>query len=336
MKRIVKITSILIAIIFIAIGVKIATLGEKIDFSLLSKFVYHDDLKNEKSVNLKYFGTSCFAFTYNGETYLTDPFYSNPNIGQLLTGKYDDRSDLIEKFLGELDDVSLLSISHGHYDHCLDFSSFVTKYDDSLKIVTSQSTLNELNPEIKKHPTWQKVPINDNKNEHWIYSKKKNFRIFPVEGFHQPHFANFVLASGTYNQPLGKMPAQVWQWEEGGTNSFVLDIMNRDEIYVRYFIFSGGLKEQGKAKLIELAKEHPVDILFAAYFDERHTDHPLDELFQLLQPKEIIMHHWNDFFSSPYKEVRKLRNSKIEKVLIEKSEKKYPVSVMMPFTEINL
>lgn len=332
-----KVKIILILFLVLLIGftpVKLMSLGKKIEFASLLPFALKTDRKELKNIKIGFYGTSCLTISYKGKTYLNDPFFSNPNYYQILTGKYKDRSDLIEPVLEKLDSISLVTITHGHYDHCMDFPYFKKKYEENARFIASASTLRSLSPWIKDQQNWRQYHIERMAQNKWIYSHDKMFRVHPVRSLHQAHVGkNIRLFSGSNDHPLMQAPGPVWQWLEGGTYSYLVDVLDNEEIVARYLIVSGELPDESLMLLSQLQEERKIDIMFSPYWHKEKSDEAFVKSYDKLKPVNVIFHHWNNFFKSPEKPLQIIRSSDIEDEVRLKKEQGYPVSILMPFSE---
>lgn len=336
MKKI-KIFSLSILVLLLAFApVKLMSLGNKLESLLLKPYIYSPSKTEVKGIEIGFYGTTCLTFTYKGRTFLNDPFFSNPGFFEILTGKYTDRKNIITPIVEKIDSISMVSITHGHYDHCMDFEAFAPKYIADAKFISSGSTLRSIAPWMKGHKNWKQYHVEKIAKFNWIYSEDKIFRIHPILSQHLPHVGNKVLFSGVNPTPLDKTPGPVWQWLEGGSYSYMIDVLDENEIVSRFLIVSGKLPDEALEIINDLQKERRIDIMFSPYFDKELSNEPFITSYQVLKPKEVIFHHWNNFFKNPEKPLQKLKSSDIENEVKSKKEEGYPVSVMMPFSQISI
>lgn len=317
------------------VPVKLMSLSKKIELDGLSANVYKGETENNHGIKIGFYGTSCLTFSYNGSTYLNDPFFSNPSYYEILTGKYKDHSSVINPYLNKMDSISLVTITHGHYDHCLDFPYFMKKYTDNAKIISSNSTLLSLTAYTDNKKSWNEYPIENNKNK-WIYSADKVFRVFPVRSNHQAHIGKIKLLTGENINPFSKAPGPVWQWKEGITYSYIVDVMNQDEIVDRFLIIAGDLPEESIHIINELQKEKRIKIMFSPFWHKQKSGAAFQYSYNLVKPEQVIFHHWNNFFNNTDQEIECIRSSDIVRQVAEKKLEGYPVSIMIPFTEVSL
>lgn len=337
MKKVKVITLLVFALLISLAPVKLMSLGKKVELEVLQPLLLKKDGIHLNGIKIGFYGTSCITVSYKGNTFLNDPFFSNPNYYQLMTGKYEDRSAVIEPVLNKLDSISMVTITHGHYDHCMDLPSFESKYEHDTKFISSSSTLRALAPWIKDKNNWRQYHIERLAENNWIYSQDKNFRVYPVKSTHQAHIGkNIKLFSGSYEIPLNLTPGPVWQWLEGGTYSYLLDVMDGEKIVSRILIISGEVPDESLELLTQLKKERDIDIMFTPFWHKEKSGDAFESSYNKLNPKQVIFHHWNNFFKDPEKPLQSIRSSDIEDEVKEKRSAGYPVAIMLPFSEITI
>lgn len=314
-------------------GAKIATIGKNIDPQALNPYILSGDASQTGDVKIHFYGTSCFTFQYKGSTLLNDPFFSNPDFIQLTTGRYKNQAALIKEHLKQLDSISLITITHGHYDHCLDVPAFSHLFTTQSKLVCDQSIFFELNEHLSSLHSVENVTPSD-ASEQWIYSSDSVFRVMPVLSIHSDHFLKIKLFGGSYDRPLDSLPGPVWQWKEGQTYSFVIDVLNNGNIHRRFFMGAGQVGESSMEVLGKLAEERRFDIIFPAFWHQKKSGPNMDALRERLQPEMVVMHHWNNFFKHPEEAIQAIRSTQLETTLESYKANGKPVYIMMPFSEM--
>jgi hypothetical protein len=237
-----KVIFVSLAIVAISlVPVKLMSLSKKVKLEDLADNLCQSETENTHGIKIGFYGTSCLTFNYKGSTYLNDPFFSNPSYFEIITGNYKDRSSVINPYLDKMDSISLVTITHGHYDHCLDFPYFMKKYTQNAKIVSNNSALMSLNAYTENQKGWEEYSIEKHK-ANWIYSADKVFRVYPIKSDHQAHIGKHIkLLTGQNETAFTETPGPFWQWKEGNTYSFIVDVMNEDKIVERFLIISGAL-----------------------------------------------------------------------------------------------
>lgn len=320
----------------VAAGAKIATIGKKVDYVSLEPHLYLQDQHPTQGIRMHYLGTSCFLFSHRGKTLLTDPFFSNPGLMQLSTGRYKDQSHIIKPILERSDSISLITISHGHYDHCLDLPAFSLLFSFNATLVGDKSIYYGLSPHFRKHTSISGIVSPDISSDYWIYSRDSVFRVLPLASVHGNHFWNVKLFGGSHEGPLDALPGPVWQWKEGNTYSYVIDFMDGNSIFKRIFVGAGSLTESSMLRLALLNEVRQFDLLIPPYWHHKKSMETLLLLMEATDNAPVLLHHWNNFFSSGQASIQTIRSTKLERTLKYFRKKGESVFVMLPFTEASI
>jgi|GEM_PF-3031926 len=336
MKKIKIILVLLLVLPISLVAAKLMTLGKKIEQEALTPLLLQSEKTHPKGIKIGFYGTSCFTVSYNGYTYLNDPFFSNPNYLQIVSGNYEDRSHLIRRPLEQIDSISMVTITHGHYDHCLDVPSFKYKINQTAKWIASSSTLLSLTPWIKGEKKWRQYHIERIAQAGWIYSKDKTFRVHPVRSTHQDHIGKIKFFTGTYEAPLASAPGPVWQWIEGHTYSYVVDVLQDGEPIYRILLMSGEMPDESINEVTQLSKEKSIDLFLPPFWHRLKSGPSFDKVYAAIKPGKVIFHHWNNFFRDPESSLQMIRTSDIKTIVEEKRKAGIPVSIMLPFTFTNI
>lgn len=331
-RTIIKISLLIIMLPLVVAGAKIATIGKKVDFLSLEPYLFQSD----GPIQMHYLGTSCFLFTFKGRTLLVDPFFSNPDFLQLGTGRYKDQSHLIKGILQQKDSISMVAITHGHYDHCLDLPAFSRHFAQNTVLVGDGSIYHSLQPYFRKNKDIHDIIHPDMGSGTWIYSLDSLFRIMPVQSIHNDHFWKIKLFGGSYEKPLDSLPGPVWQWKEGNTYSFVIDFLEGNDIKRRIYLGAGRLPETSRLQLVELGKERPFDLLIPAWWHHRRSGNTLEVLLKDIPHDRVLLHHWNNFFHQQDAGIQSIRSSRLERSLQQFRREGRKVFVMLPFTRAGI
>lgn len=334
MKLIKKFIYLIIVLLLLLVALlffKFSTIGKVVDTATTSPYLLQN--QNHKKIRLTYLGTSCFIIEFNGKQLVCDQFFSNPNIINGSVGKIKYKN--LNQFLDTsyYNNVQMITVSHGHYDHCLDIGSFVNLHD-SFTVVASSCTLSELHGILDNQKS-KYIPSDANELQ-WIYSKDSVFRVQPILSPHGPHFANVVMFNGCYADNLSVLPSKIYQWQAGPNYSYVVDILQADTIYYRMLLNTGQIPEEHYPTLASLSKQRAFDMMMPIYWKEKACDDKLKQLNILLKPNIVLMQHWTNFFRDSEKPVQYLKSSHIENMLPIFRSEGIPASIMLPFTSVEL
>jgi hypothetical protein len=305
--------------------IRIDTIGSTFKPSLFKPYFIRSD--NRHGIKITFLGTSCFIIDYKGKQIVTDPFFSNPGLFKSTIGKieYPVLSNRIDRSM--YDRVQLISISHGHYDHCLDLANFM---NEDNAVLADESTLNEVAPVIHAHPQFR------NENEQWIYSKDSTFRIFPLTSVHTPHFASLTLFTGRYTQPLKKLPGRLWNWKLYRCSSYLIDVLDGDAVQYRILEANGKMDENGKALLRKLIRKRNADLLLSAFWSASVCEDNLKLCCRLAHPEKVILQHWNNFFIGPDQPLQYLKSTEFPESIEKLKKDGIEAGLMLPFSTVAL
>ncbi len=308
-----------------------------------TQIVYQDDFTltmssaPETEVAITYLGCGGIFLKYDQEAILFDPFFSNKNFFSLPFKKIKPNLNDIDFGLNKvngLDATKAIFISHAHYDHLFDAPYVLeNRLSNQAQFYGSESANKMISPAIKNQDRLHVVS-----EENWIDISEK-LRVMPIKSAHAPHFRflfpiKFYKGKGKkikgYDTPTSKTKAT--QWKEGQTYSFLIDIQDRGNTIFRIFLQSSASDSPiGFPSSVDL-QEKAVDlaILGAASFNwTKNKDYPW-KLLGHLDPKELIICHWEDFFL-PYQKFPKefVRFSNFKKFL-PKLYQHYPRAFYLP------
>ena len=313
------------------------SLGRKLAPETLEQYTLNN-LNHEKNpVQMGYYGTSCFTISYKGSTYLADPFFSNPNFFDLMVGKYKSEDYLIEPFLKQIPHISMVSISHGHYDHCLNLLSFKEKYNKNTAFIASESVFNELNSWFKDTPQNNIHALTKDEIPKWITSQDGVFRVLPIRSIHQAHLGkNIRLFAGDYQLPTAKIPKTVWQWKEGETYSYLVDVLDQGQVIKRIFIVAGELPKSSLEYVAQITRNQPINFMLTPFWHKEKSGNAFITAYNYLHPQKVIFHHWNDFFRSPEKSLKVISYSDLDSELKAYRQENLPIWILSPFSFTNI
>ena len=323
----------LILVFIVLVFCKLQFIGKKFDAAAFEPYLLKQPAYTHP-IRLTYLGTSCFIIGYKDKQIILDPFFSNPNLLSSAFGKlkYPNLSDRIDSNL--YNHVSMITISHGHYDHCLDIRNFL-RANNNLTIAADPGILNELTS-VFQNKAIQQDPIVKNSKKEWIYSPDSSFRVFALPSTHSPHFDHVTLFTGSYEQPLPSLPGKLWDWKLCECNSYLVDLLDNGVVTYRVLMCTGNMNPDGKADLQKLSKERKTDLLLHIFWKKEQCWDNLNEMYLIARPGLVLLHHWNNFFRSNDKPLQYLRSSELPEVLEELNNNGIPVKIMPPFSTVDL
>ncbi len=225
----------------------------------------------DNEISLKWLGTAGFHLRFSGGDILLDPFLSRP------PGAQPDISFSREDFRS----VSLILVSHGHFDHAMDVARLARisgarvqaplKTCGILKKQGVNSTLLHANEQFSDF-SWNGARIRVVPSRHIVFDLPLIRKTLGL-----------TLRGGS----LARILRLLWGYPVGSNSEFLLDF----DGYRILFSGSGGGDWDRLARL----KPHCCMIPFAGRSDP--TDFYLDAMLRV-RPEVVLLHHFDHFFPS--------------------------------------
>ena len=259
-----------------------------------------------------YLGTGGWLFEHGGETVLTGPFFTNPSL--LRTGLLEIHADTvaIDRHMSRYDvsDAAAILVGHAHYDHLMDVPRVAARHAPNARIVGSRTVANTLG-------SWSGLMnridvVNDSAGDQrtpgrWLHYGR-HVRVMALRSRHAPHFAGYTLYDGTQDTPRKAEPELATDWLEGETFAFLIDFMaSPDSVAFRIYYQDAVAPPPAGLAPEHLIAEHRVDVavFVPATFDQ--VDWHPEALVENLQPRRVLLGHWEDFFVPAAESPRSLR-----------------------------
>jgi len=273
------------------------------------------------SVDVAPAGADAVTFTYMGVggwiiergdvQILAAPLFTNPSF--LRTGITSIRSDTayVSSHMAPYD-VSRargILVGHAHYDHLMDVPQVARRHAPTARILGSETVKNTLG-------TWSGLSDRvdlvedfaaDQMNAGTWMALGPGLRVLPLRSKHAPHFEGLTLYQGTADEPFTEEPRWASEWVDGSTYAFLVDFLDPDgsvafRVYYQDAVVQAPLGFAPEA----LMAERPVyvAILVPATFDQVEW-HP-EAFVENLQPRWVLLGHWEDFFRSPDESTRSI------------------------------
>ncbi len=316
-----------VVIIISIVALKFFTLGKKAEQSTFDSYLLQGiGGADSASVQLTFLGTSSFIFENDKDAILIDPFFSNPS---LLRPTHKKKwEDIVSKHT--IRKLSLIAITHGHYDHCYDLTTLLPYCSSDIQIVGDMGIYNQLFPVVKEYKF---VKIQSQESE-WIYSRDSSFRVKSFPSQHLPHLGTLEFLAGTYLHPVEEIPSALFQWKKCGCYNYMIDILEDDIPIKRSVLIGGTVHEEVLEKMNEEHKKFPVSMLMHIMWKQSLNISQIEYIQELWHPKDVVLFHWNNFFTSLDRPLQYFRSSKLPETLGVLRKENVPAKVMMPFTYV--
>jgi hypothetical protein len=311
------------------------------------------------TVQIQYLGSGGLYIRHSGQAIMIDPFFSHQRflrIGRsmLLGGRIRSHAGQIQwaqkRICDSLDisgeilrkETKAIFSAHGHYDHLMDVP-YIHRYwlDQQPRVYVNESSANtcaNVIPAEKLHNVEPLVSVRGQPggSVNFTGADGSVIKVYPVLAAHNPHTRNISLFSGSvmkppdhFSDPLAK--THVNDWLEGRTLSFLIDIVQHDEIVFRIFVQSSSCHFPDGLPPQSLLSEKAVDlaILGLASYQFSEASYPCRYL-QSLQPRHIMFIHWEDFFRKYNRRPKSVLKNNIPRFFNQVLERCRPAGYILP------
>ncbi|WP_230011918.1 hypothetical protein [Pseudomonas chlororaphis] len=265
---------------------------------------------------IQFLGVGGWLLHWGGEGVMLAPSFSNPdslNSGLLPPLRVVADHKRIDRYMPRADDVTMLLIGHGHYDHLLDVPWVMEKHSPRALAYGSSSVAHMLRAMVDPlrvvNAQWAMArprqvdgawlpPTGGS----WLYSTGRRVRAMPIQSLHAGHVAGINLIPGGYVVDLEYTPVYVWQWKPGQSMAWLIDLLDErgEPVYRLHYQDSGAPPPFGFPPALADGKAIDVEILSAASWTQVR-DYP-GGLLTVSRPRMVLIGHWENFFGSdPYR-----------------------------------
>lgn len=320
-------------------------------------------------VQVRFLGVGGFSIRRGSDVVLAAPLYSSPGVGDLLAGTIPPNTGTLDQFftLHELDedaaDIRAIVSGHGHYDHLMDVRYFLEKAPSARFYgnLTSRRILAGYGPAVSSRV----VALNDPADNYvdFTYSHGPGqdgcvnlagqpgrprdvdgtggrIRIRAFVSRHPPQLLNAVhFWPGCQGQDLSSPPLRSEDYKEGEVLTFLIDFMDGGKPAFRiYYQDAAGAKPDGWVPPAIIA-ERPVDLALLCVGNFDAVEHPEKILSEDLHARQVILHHWEDFFDPEHRSLTEIPGSDADEfysaVLAEMGGQPGRVHILKPGVLLN-
>lgn len=275
---------------------------------------YTIDYVGNREIKIRYLGCGGFYIGNEEEAILIDPFFSNRSLLLLspLIWVKSKPKNIEEGLDGILEDVKEkvkgVYVTHAHYDHLLDVPYVYEHYLKSTgkaKIYTSTSGENLLsrittvkdavvNLEEQPASSWYQIGAT-------YPQKTSSIKVTPILTSHAPHFRKIRFFDGEAEErrrfTKAKEATCTNHWKLGQTYAFMVDFNDENgNSTFRIFVQSSAAQPKFGQVPQEMLEEKGIDLAIIGAASYAYTNDYPEGIVDHLNPKKIIICHWEDFF----------------------------------------
>ncbi|MEE9465172.1 MAG: MBL fold metallo-hydrolase [Candidatus Neomarinimicrobiota bacterium] len=285
----------------------------------------HDHPDYNTTIQVQYLGNEGFFFRRGDYAVIAAPLYTNPH--WLHVGLWSLRPDTVlidwlHPRPPELQ-VDAILVGHAHYDHLLDVPYIARKHHPEARVYGS---LTAANLTLASEPSLEGrvVALDDEvargrRPGTWFYVADSTIRFMAVESAHGPQAAKVHIMKGKIESRLKRPPRTAWGWKEGETLAYIVDFMGPDQsIDFRIYFEDTTLPDStGLPPVLPPADQHPYDLVVMCVAAAQALREYPTNLTTVVQPKHVMLGHWEDFFRSPVKPPKRLLITHIDRFIDE-------------------
>lgn len=281
---------------------------------------------------IQYLGVGGWLLHWQGEGVLIAPSFSNPSLLDWPPLHVAANKSRIDQFMPPADDVSMLLVGHGHYDHLLDvpwimatktphatlYGSMTVKnimhaFSDREKMTAKGLPWVDFNRVVDASIDMVKIPGCEDSTVQadgkWINSKGGFIRVMPIQSMHASHFLGYTVASGESPQ-LDNVPTTVFGWKQGQSMAWLIELWDKKYGYMLnqngpayriHFQDSAATPPCGLPPATIDGKKTAVDVEILGVSGWDNVTHYPDELLKRSTPRLILLGHWESFFGNDLK-----------------------------------
>ncbi|MCU1349079.1 MAG: hypothetical protein JWO56_2109 [Acidobacteria bacterium] len=252
------------------------------------------------AAGVRYLGSGGVAITWQGATLLAGPYLSHA--GSLVAanfGRVQFDTQRIDEGLREIDLPSVRAIitGHSHFDHIGDVPDIVTRLTPTATVYTNTSGVKMLAAYggIQTHTVDPAAG--------WMHIPNSRFRIRAMRWDHAPQLCRLNRFPCTYAKCPGG-PPWTTEWPKhrmrdlcgGETFAYLIDLLGKSNDEVRFRIYYNDSAASQAFAPPQLPDTRPVDLAVLCMASYNMVYGYPEALLQALQPRHVLVSHYDDFF----------------------------------------
>ena len=251
------------------------------------------------ALRITYYSVGCFLVEWQGEAFLTDPFWSHPSFCQVAIGKTIPIADRVDPYIKDIQHAQAVLVGHSHYDHTLDLPYILPNLQPTAKVLGSQTLKHTFAAQL---PQDQFVVCNPHvaSIDHpgtFLYSHNKKMRILPIESSHPAQVGWIHLFRDRLKKDRKTPPSRSWHYQEGITLAFLIDFFDENQLlHKRVYVQTSSRGFPSGAFPKEILDAHPVDVALIGMDSANTKYYGQPSIIDFLNAEHVVFCHWEDFF----------------------------------------
>jgi len=263
------------------------------------------------SVAVQYLGIEGYLIHWRGRDLLTAPMFSNPRALTVVLWRIRANPERIDRYLPPADAVDDILVSHAHYDHLLDVPYIALEKAPEARVFGSETAANILRAVLPEERivSVRSTAARGSTPGKWHVSRSGVFRFMAIESEHAPNIDGYTFYTGHIDEPLERLPRTGAGWKAGTTYAYLIDLLHEDGTVAFRIHFQDAASTPPAGFIPDLAPadQGPVDLAITCVpGSDNVTGHPQGVL-QHLQPRYVLLGHWENLFAEPTRERARLR-----------------------------
>ncbi|MEG1039185.1 MAG: MBL fold metallo-hydrolase [Pseudomonas sp.] len=308
------------------------------------------DQQNLAKPKLEFFGVAGFVLRWRDEAVVFDPFFSRPSLLQLFWLRPDIQQ--IDERMPSIPEATMLLVGHAHYDHLLDVAWVMNHKTPNATFYGSRTAGHILRAEVpatrkfedaEAKMAWLPGPTGPRpiaRDNGWFTSSKGAIRVMPIQSSHAPNVTGVDLMGGSYSQDLKALPKAFWNWKEGQTLAWLVDLLDESGKTAYRIHFQDSSSDAPYGFPPDLGDKRRIDVAILPVASWVNVKRYPQALIALTQPRLVVLCHWEDFFGGELDDPKVLRGEKDEPAMYRIVRTTLPkdseIVMPMPFSEIAL
>jgi len=271
----------------------------------------------KSALEIHYTGAGGVLIRKGSQAVYIDPFFSNPGplVSTLSKQAKPDTSAIQRYFrraLGKAQDhngsIKAVLISHAHYDHLMDVPtlwSLKLLNQERVRFIGSLSMGHYLRgagiPPSKIQEIKKTEATSDQKIGKRFELGSPGIRVYPVVNAHAPHTRFFGMSIKFFRGKAKKdqWPKKLAGFKEGQTYAYLIDFLDdQANISFRIYVQTSSSNSPNGFIPAALKTEHPIDVAVLGAASYKYVKTYPQELIRHLQPRHVVVVHWENFFWS--------------------------------------